>query len=69
MIMGDAAEKRDVQQFFATPDAASYLGISKAALVKLVQRGRINPDRPACAGGLRVHLFSRQTLERFGRGK
>lgn len=67
--MGDAAKNLDVQQFFTTPDAAAFLGIKYEAFRKHVQRGHITPDRPAANGGLRCNLFSRQTLERFGRGE
>jgi hypothetical protein len=74
MSMGNAAERRDEpaepQQWFTTKEAAIYLRLTSAeALVKHVQRGHITPDRPRSPGGLRCHLFSRQTLDRFGRGK
>lgn len=60
----DVAELR-AQQWFDTPEAARYIRVSKEAMRKLVQRGRVRPDAPAGTRGLRSHRFHRSTLDAY----
>lgn len=70
--MGNAAEKHVTQpverQYYDTKAAASYLGISPAALRQHVHRGHITPDHLGQrGGGLKSNQFVRTTLDAFMR--
>lgn len=55
------------QQWFTTSQAAAYLQTTPKALLMRVARGRIRPDCFGQRGAGREHLFSRETLDNYGR--
>jgi len=55
-------------RWLTTEQAAAFGGMSRAALLKAVERGRIVPDSPARKGWTRAHRFRKATISRYLRG-
>ncbi|MBA3841076.1 MAG: helix-turn-helix domain-containing protein [Actinobacteria bacterium] len=64
LIPADVAE-RVYRAWYTTVEAADYLRITRAALLKHVERGHLVPDNRNAAGRIAGHRFRRETLERF----
>ena len=51
--------------WLTTDEAAHYGKMTRGALLKAIERGRIVPDAPARKGWTRVHRFKRETIDLY----
>lgn len=65
---GPAPVGADEPRWYDTVRAAKYLGLSRASLLKHVERGHLRPDNRNAVGRVSGHRFRRETLDRFFEG-